>query len=163
MTLGVTVHAADLVAGLRFRNRFARTARRSLTALLIADLNGEPTPRMRREFTSVLRRCVPPTALTVRRGGSGFAVLLTDVDTPEAAYEVTGRLAAELGPVMVGGHLVTLAAALGVAVADPGTLPLGALAHRAELAMSRAKSLGPDTRWAIWQDPPGSAELGRAA
>ncbi|HWS37705.1 MAG TPA: diguanylate cyclase [Actinoplanes sp.] len=157
------MRAADLVAGLRFRNRFKRTSGRSPTALLVADLNGDDSVRLRREFRSVLRRCAPPSAVTVRRGTSGFTVLLTDFDTPEAAYEVTGRLAAALGPIMIDGRLVTLAAALGVAVAAPGTLTLDELAHRAELAMSKAKSLGPDTRWAIWQDPPGNAELGRAA
>ncbi|HWS33601.1 MAG TPA: diguanylate cyclase, partial [Actinoplanes sp.] len=73
-------------------------------------------------------------------------------DQPGEAYDVAERLSAALGPVDVDGHQVVLAASIGVAVAEPGELTHDEIVHRADLAMYRAKSLGPETQWAIWQE-----------
>ncbi|GAA1646971.1 diguanylate cyclase domain-containing protein [Actinoplanes couchii] len=146
------------------RTRFTRSARRSPTAIVVVDLNGDVDARLRAAFTQVLRRCAPPSSHQVRLSASGFALLLPEINTPDAAYEVAGRLAASLGPILLDGRLVTLAAAIGVAATPPAGLSHDALLDRATRAMQKAKSQGPDTRWAIWQDaPPAPSETGRAA
>lgn len=141
-------------------DRLRHVSQRSLstgrrTAMLVIGVHGVPETgdaRILPEFTAVLRRCVPRTALPAHLGGAEFAVALPEINFPEEAYEVAGRLAAALGPIVADGHLVTLAAAIGVAVAEPAELTHDELVHRATLAMHRAKALGPDTRWAVWQE-----------
>ncbi|SDS31359.1 GGDEF domain-containing protein [Actinoplanes derwentensis] len=163
MRLICLLRRTDRLTRLAIRARFERHSHRALarglargrrTAVLVIDLNGDVDDRLLVEFASVLRRCLPPGALPARLDGAGFAVLLPEINTPEAAYEVSGRLAAELGPILIDGRLVTLAAAIGVTVSGPAARTHDELMHRAELAMHKAKSLGPDTRWAIWQDSP---------
>jgi GGDEF domain-containing protein len=102
-------------------------------------------------FARLLRGCVPPTGLPVRLDDARFAVVLPDLAFGEQAYEVAGRIAAVLGPIVAGGRLVTLAAAVGVAVAAPGELTHDEIRRRATAAMLRAKQHGPETRWAAWQ------------
>jgi len=104
------------------------------------------------EFAEVLRRCVPSPGLPCRLGGDEFAVVLPDLDHPSQAYEVAGRIAAEMGPVVVDGKLIAMAASIGVAVSAPGELTHDEIVHRADLAMYRAKKFAPQTRWATWQE-----------
>ena len=156
----------DGLTGLANRSMFRETSYRSLsrgrTAVLVIDMNGfkkindtlghRVGDRVLAEFAGVLRRSMPPSALPARLGGDEFAVVLPEINNPEEAYEAAGRLAAALGPVVVDGHLVTLAASIGVAVTEPGALTHDEIVHRADLAMYKAKTLGPATRWAIWQE-----------
>ncbi|MEV0900274.1 GGDEF domain-containing protein [Actinoplanes sp. NPDC049802] len=157
----------DGLTGLANRTMFRQTSYRALArgrrmSILVIDMNGfkeindtlghKSGDRVLVEFAEVLRRCVAPPNLPVRLGGDEFAVVLPDVARPEDAYEVAGRIAAALGPIVVDGRLITLAASIGVAVTEPGRLTHDEIVHRADLAMYRAKSLGPDTRWAIWQE-----------
>ncbi len=169
---------ADGLTGLAGRARFREVsggllARGHRTAILSVDVNDfhkineafghRAGDRVLIEFAGVLSTCVPRQALAARVGDDEFAVVLTGIDTPEQAYEVAGRLAAALGPVLIDGRLVPLGAGIGVAVSGPGELTLDELTHRAGLAMRKAKSLGPDTRWAIWQHPPDETALPTAA
>ncbi|WP_433789939.1 diguanylate cyclase domain-containing protein [Actinoplanes sp. CA-252034] len=157
----------DGLTGLANRSMFRKVsyqtlARRRRMAVLVIDMNGfkavndtlghKAGDRVLAEFASVLRRCVPEPGLPVRLGGDEFAVVLPEIKDAEQAYEVAGRIAAALGPIMVEGRLITLAASIGVAVSAPGELTHDEIVHRADLAMYRAKSLGPETRWAIWQE-----------
>jgi diguanylate cyclase (GGDEF)-like protein len=157
----------DGLTGLANRSLFRRTSYRALgrgrrTAVLVIDMNGfkeindtlghKAGDQVLVEFAEVLRRSVPRPGLPARLGGDEFAVVLPGIERPEEAYEVAGRLAGALGPVAVDGRLVTLAASIGVAVAEPGELSHDEIVHRADLAMYRAKSMGPDTRWAIWTE-----------
>ena len=137
----------------RFRTASTASLTRGTTAVLVIDMNGvEAGDPVLVEFAEVLRRCVPATGLACRLGGDEFAVVLSDLPSPRHAYEVAGRIAAELGPVAVGGKLITLAASIGVAVSAAGELSHDELVHRAGLARDKAKDLGPETRWAVWRE-----------
>jgi diguanylate cyclase (GGDEF)-like protein len=157
----------DGLTGLANRTMFRKVSYRNLArgrrmSVLVIDMNGfkqindtlghKVGDRVLVEFATVLRQCVPAPGLPARLGGDEFAVVLPEISSAEQAYEVAGRIAAALGPVMVDGRLVTLAASIGVAVTGPGELTHDEIVHRADLAMYRAKSLGPETRWAIWQE-----------
>jgi diguanylate cyclase (GGDEF)-like protein len=157
----------DPLTGLANRARFRATSYRNLArgnnaAILVIDMNSfkeindtlghKSGDLVLVEFAEVLRRCVPPSGLPCRLGGDEFAVLLSNLASPQDAYEVAGRIAAALGPVAVDGRLITLAASIGVAVSAPGELTHDELVHRADLAMYKAKGLGPETRWAVWQE-----------
>ncbi|WP_246637064.1 GGDEF domain-containing protein [Actinoplanes hulinensis] len=165
----------DGLTGLGNRGMFRQAsdrARDRRMGVLLIDMNGfteindthghASGDRVLVAFAEVLRRCVQRPNLPFRLGGDEFAVVLPDVARPEDAYEVAGRIAAALGTIAVDGRLVTLAASIGVAVTEPGELTHDEIVHRAGLAMRKAKSLGPDTRWAIWQEPLAS-ELPTAA
>ncbi|WP_231953856.1 GGDEF domain-containing protein [Actinoplanes derwentensis] len=169
----------DGLTGLANRTVFRRTSSRALArgrrmAVLVIDMNGfkeindtlghKAGDQVLVEFAAVLRRCVPPPGLPVRLGGDEFAVVLPGIREPEEAYEVAERLASALGTVDIDGCQVTLAASIGVTVAEPAELTHDEIVHRADLAMYRAKSLGPETNWAIWQEylEP-STDLGLAA
>ncbi|AEV83721.1 putative signaling protein [Actinoplanes sp. SE50] len=163
----------DALTGLANRDRFDAVSHRSLlhaartgtwSAVLVIDMNGfaeiaetlgrAPADQVLTGFAEVLRQSVPAPGLPARLGGDRFAVLLTDLAFPGQAYEAAGRIAAAMGTVAVAGRLVPLAAGIGVAVSAPGELTHDELVHRADAAMRRAKALGPDTRWAVWQDSP---------
>jgi diguanylate cyclase (GGDEF)-like protein len=162
--------ATDGLTGLAGRGRFRVDSNRALargarngrhSAVLMLGLNGfrevndalghEMGDLVLIEFAKVLRGCLPETGRPARLGGDEFAVVLPDLGSPEQAYEVAGRLAATLAPVLVDGHLITLAAGIGVAVSGPGELTHDELVRRAGRAMYQAKRLGPQTRWARWQ------------
>jgi diguanylate cyclase (GGDEF)-like protein len=170
--LAIAMARTDRLTGLANRSRFRSTSNRNLartartgrcSAVLVIDMNGfkevndtlghQSGDLVLVEFAEVLRRCVPASGLACRMGGDEFSVLLTDLDYPEQAYEVAGRIAAAMGPVAIGNKLIVLAASIGVAVSAPGELTHDEILHRAGLAMRRAKALGPETRWAIWQEP----------
>ncbi|WP_433306977.1 diguanylate cyclase domain-containing protein [Actinoplanes sp. CA-030573] len=161
----------DHLTGLANRSRFRATDARSLaraartgrhSAVLVIDMNGfkeindtlghKAGDLVLIEFAALLRRCVPGPGLPCRLGGDEFAVVLPDLDDPGRAYEVAGRIAAELAPVVVAGRLVEMAASIGVAVSGPGELTHDEIVHRADLAMYRAKKHAPQTRWAAWQE-----------
>ncbi|WP_239102485.1 GGDEF domain-containing protein [Actinoplanes siamensis] len=161
----------DGLTGLANRARFRATSHRNLArnartglycAVLVIDMNRfkEVNDTLGHnsgdlvlvEFAQVLRRCVPAPGLPCRMGGDEFSVVLTDLEYPEQAYDVAGRIAAAMGPVAVDNQLVPLAASIGVAVSAPGELTHDEIVHRADLAMYRAKALGPQTRWAVWQE-----------
>ena len=162
----------DGLTGLAGRARFHEGSQRALahgaragrhTAVLVVDLNDfhgvndtlghRSGDRVLVAVAEALRRSVPPGALPCRLGGDEFAVVVGDLGFAEQAYDVAGRIVAALAPVVIDGRLVPLAASIGVAVSAPGELTHDRLAHRAGLAMLRAKRLGPRTRWAVWQEP----------
>ncbi|MBL7259805.1 GGDEF domain-containing protein [Paractinoplanes lichenicola] len=161
----------DGLTGLANRARFRETSHRALargertgrlSAVLVIDLNGfkevndtlghKSGDLVLVEFAKALRASVPPWGLACRLGGDEFAVVLPDLDFPEQAYDVAGALASALAPVIVDGRLTPLAASIGIAVSAPGELTHDVIVHRADLAMYRAKRLGPQTRWAVWQE-----------
>jgi diguanylate cyclase (GGDEF)-like protein len=163
----VTDHLTGLANRSRFRATDTRTLARAArsgrhSAVLVIDMNGfkevndtlghKAGDLVLVEFAELLRRCVPSPGLPCRLGGDEFAVILPDLDDAEKAYEVAGRIAAELAPVVIDGKLIEMAASIGVAVSAPGELTHDEIVHRADLAMYRAKKFAPQTRWAAWQE-----------
>ena len=127
--------------------RAARTGRYS--AVLMIDLNGsDPAGAV----AEMLRRAVTSPGRPARLGAARFAMVLPGLGSPEQAYEVAGRFAASVAPVIVNGRLVTIAASIGVAVSGPGELTHGELVHRAVVAMRKAGEFAPETRWAAWRE-----------
>jgi diguanylate cyclase (GGDEF)-like protein len=176
----------DGLTGLANRARFRATSHRALargartgrySAVLVMDMNGfkqvndtlghQLGDLVLVEFARMLRLSVGSPGLPARLGGDEFAVALPDLDSPEQAYEVAGRIAASLAPVIVAGKLIVMAASIGVAVSAPGELTHDALVHRADLAMYRAKEYAPETRWTAWRESyenePGTGRLAAAA
>ncbi|MFI5897138.1 diguanylate cyclase domain-containing protein [Actinoplanes sp. NPDC051513] len=161
----------DHLTGLPNRNLFRATDTRSLaraartgrySAVLVIDMNGfkevndtlghKSGDLVLVEFAELLRRCVPAPGLPCRLGGDEFAVVLPDLGNPGQAYEVAGRIAAEVSPVVIAGKIIAMAASVGVAVSAPGELTHDEIVHRADQAMYRAKRSAPHTRWAAWQE-----------
>ena len=161
----------DGMTGLANRARFRATSNRALargvrtgrySAVLVIDMNGfkqvndtlghKSGDLVLVEFAHMLRRAVPAPGLPARLGGDEFAVALSDLVSPEEAYEVAGRIAAAVAPVIVDGKLINMAASIGVAVSGPGELTHDVLVHRADLAMYKAKQFAPETRWAAWRE-----------
>ncbi|GAA0519678.1 hypothetical protein Ade02nite_80850 [Paractinoplanes deccanensis] len=144
----------------RALERDARTGKHS--AVMVIDLNGfkgindtlghKSGDLVLVEFAKVLEECVPDWGLPCRLGGDEFSVVLPGLDFPEQAYDVAGRIASALAPVVIDGKLIPLAASIGIAVSAPGELTHDVIVHRADLAMYRAKAQGPQTRWAVWQE-----------
>jgi diguanylate cyclase (GGDEF)-like protein len=161
----------DGLTGLANRARFRETSQRALardartgrySAVLVIDMNGFKQVNdtlghklgdlVLVEFAKLLRVSVGSPGLPARLGGDEFAVALPDLVSPEQAYEVAGRLAASMAPVIVDGKLIMMAASIGVAVSAPGELTHDALVHRADLAMYKAKQFAPETRWTAWRE-----------
>jgi GGDEF domain-containing protein len=132
-----------------FRETLRRAVTRGTTGMLMIDLNGfEPAD----EFARLLRREVGSPGLTARLGDGRFAVVLPGIGSPEPAYEVAGRLAASVAPVIVAGRLVPMTVSIGVSVSGPGELSPGELIRRASVAMEKAREFAPQTRWAAWRE-----------
>ncbi|MEV4278527.1 diguanylate cyclase domain-containing protein [Actinoplanes xinjiangensis] len=90
--------------------------------------------------SSLLRRCVPSTALVGRLGGDEFAVLLCSVASAGQAVAVANRILEEMDtPVIVENKLLTARASIGIAVTGPGSADVAELLHHADLAMYTAK------------------------
>jgi diguanylate cyclase (GGDEF)-like protein len=161
----------DTLTGLPNRHRFRASSHRSLargarsgrySAILVIDMNGfkEVNDTLGHKsgdlvlvaFAELLRRCVPAGGLPARLGGDEFAVVLPDLSGPEQAYDVAGRIAGEVHPVVIDGKLIMMAASIGVAVSAPGELTHDEIVHRADTAMYQAKKLAPQTRWTPWRE-----------
>ena len=90
-----------------------------------------------------LRAHMRTTDTLARLGGDEFAVLCDDIAGPADAVEIAERLAgAVTQPFDVQGAPVTIAASIGIAMANATTGSLADLLQRADTAMYQAKSTG---------------------
>jgi diguanylate cyclase (GGDEF)-like protein/PAS domain S-box-containing protein len=149
----------DLLTGLDNRRAFlstleqaierSRVTARSLAVLYI-DLDGfkqindrlghEVGDGVLRGVAEQLRRSVLGGDVIGRLGGDEFAAVLRDVGSTEQAEAVVRRILRTFGePLEVGGHLLRVAASVGIAIAGEEELTGEQLLHQADLAMYAAK------------------------
>ena len=92
------------------------------------------------EAAARIAACVRPNDLVARLGGDEFTVVLTGVETSEAAREVGERvLTAFQAPFVVYGHEVFVTPSIGVACANGSAADL---LRRADVALYQAKAAG---------------------
>jgi diguanylate cyclase (GGDEF)-like protein len=90
-----------------------------------------------------LQACLRPGDALARVGGDEFAVLLCDVESPEAATGVAERLLRETkGPFVLGAEDVFSPISIGIALSAPTYSRAEDLLRDADTAMHRAKSEG---------------------
>jgi EAL domain-containing protein (putative c-di-GMP-specific phosphodiesterase class I) len=78
-----------------------------------------------------------------RLGGDEFTILLEDIETPEGASDVAGRVQAAVSqPFTLGGHEVFTTASIGIALGRAGYDIAEDILRDADTAMYRAKVLG---------------------
>jgi diguanylate cyclase (GGDEF)-like protein/PAS domain S-box-containing protein len=108
-----------------------------------------------------LQGVVRSTDTVARLGGDEFAVLVDDATggLPQAA-DLARRLLQAIGdPIDLGGHRVTVAASIGIVVAEPEATPLS-LFRDADIAMYRAKAAG-RAQWVVFEPEMRTAALER--
>jgi diguanylate cyclase (GGDEF)-like protein len=97
-----------------------------------------------------LSRCVRPGDTVARLGGDEFTVLLEGVRGTDDATRLADRILAHLRtPISVGGHTVSVAASIGIALNSSAHGRPDDLLRDADVALYRAKEAGKD-RYAVF-------------
>lgn len=147
----------------RLDEAVARSRRRSeLLALILIDLDDFKAVNDRlghdggdevlRELAARLRRAGRASDVIARLGGDEFAVLADGLRGPLDADRIVARLVeAVRGPVRCAGQEVHPTASAGVALFPPDAGDGAELLRHADLALYRAKELGPG-RWRFYDD-----------
>ena len=90
-----------------------------------------------------LRAAVRKTDAVARLGGDEFAVLLTDVEHPDTAGALAGKLVDRIGqPYMLSGRRIEVGVSIGVSVYPRDGTTVDTLLSRADAAMYAAKARG---------------------
>lgn len=102
------------------------------------DIGDELLVNVGRQITGCLR----PDDLAARLGGDEFAVLLESLTGPSEAKELASKILEALNePVRLGGHTLSAAASIGVAMGAPGA-EVSEILKGADVAMYEAKAAG---------------------
>ncbi|HEY0818345.1 MAG TPA: diguanylate cyclase, partial [Rhizobacter sp.] len=90
-----------------------------------------------------LQKTLRPSDLLARLGGDEFAVVLPEVKDDAAARTVARKIVAALGETFeIEGKRLSIGASVGLALARPAEDSVQSLAHRADVALYRAKRAG---------------------
>ena len=93
-----------------------------------------------------IRSALGRSDVVARLGGDKFCVIQTGQPQPQSAAALAGRLVDLIGrSYLLEGHLIDLAANVGVVLFPAGATDCGQLLNNADLALRRAKSDGPGT------------------
>ncbi|MDH5711774.1 MAG: GGDEF domain-containing protein, partial [Gammaproteobacteria bacterium] len=95
------------------------------------------------ETAQRLKLAVRSTDMVFRIGGDEFALLLSDVNTPEAVTQFTEKLLIKIAePIEIGEHIHSVSASIGIACYPESASNAKLLIELADSAMYRAKSRG---------------------
>ncbi|HWI43247.1 MAG TPA: EAL domain-containing protein [Nocardioides sp.] len=113
---------------------------------LVNDSYGHPVgDELLVHVGSLLRRHVRPGDTCARLGGDEFAILMEDIDDPQDAVVVAGRILADLGVrTVIEGHEMVVTASIGIATTDHAE-SREAMVAAADQAMYAAKAAGKNT------------------
>lgn len=96
-----------------------------------------------KEIASRLQHCVREPDVVARLSGDEFAILLEDVEVPDAVTHVAERIMQALCmPLRIAGRELEPSASMGIACGDAGYRSADALLRDADIALYRAKELG---------------------
>ncbi|WP_221090231.1 putative bifunctional diguanylate cyclase/phosphodiesterase [Deinococcus aquaedulcis] len=96
-----------------------------------------------REVAARLQACVRPSDTVARLGGDEFVAVVSDLESPQDAARVAGRLQAALAPpVVLGGTPLSVRSSLGIALHPPDSAVPDDLLRQADMAMYQAKREG---------------------
>lgn len=114
---------------------------------LVNDTLGHETgDHVLREVTKRLMACVRDGDTVSREGGDEFIVVLSDLDKPESAQMVAGKIMTELAkPIEVSGHELTVTASIGISHFPNDATDVQQLLKHADSAMYQAKDAGRNT------------------
>ncbi|HEX3453357.1 MAG TPA: EAL domain-containing protein [Gaiellaceae bacterium] len=142
-----------------FRDRVDRELRRAEAAqptltVLFLDLDGfkevndslghASGDKLLVQVAERLRACVRPEDIVARLGGDEFAVLLADESSEGAGAAVAERITRALRtPFRLGGREIEVGASIGISATDQDVEDADHLLRNADLAMYRAKAMGP--------------------
>jgi diguanylate cyclase (GGDEF)-like protein/PAS domain S-box-containing protein len=152
----------DLLTGLPNRHLFVdrlgqalrRTRRQNHNvAVLFTDLDGfkvvndslghETGDRLLVAVAQRLQGCLRPADTLARFGGDEFVVLIEDVEHPDEAVRVAGRIVDELrSPFLLEGRELFAGVSVGIALGHARTKDVEDLLRNADTAMYRAKDEG---------------------
>lgn len=144
-----------------FHDRLERTLVQSLRykrifAILFLDLDGfkaindtyghEMGDRVLKEVGKRLQNAVRLADTVSRMGGDEFTILLIQLNAPEEAAIVVGRILEALAPpLLINGNTITIGASIGISVFPRDGLEPEQLLQRADNAMYAAKAAGKNT------------------
>lgn len=140
--------------GARLDESLAQAARRGRRgALLFIDLDrfklvndslGHPAgDDLLRQVAGRIGACLRTGDQLFRMGGDEFTVIVGEVDTPDDAAWVAGRIVGAVArPLEVHGHPVEVGASIGIALFPADGDSVAALLKHADVAMYRAKEAG---------------------
>jgi diguanylate cyclase (GGDEF)-like protein/PAS domain S-box-containing protein len=98
------------------------------------------------ELAQRLRSCVRETDTVARHGGDEFTIILPDLNEPEDAAQVAGKILERISePVLAGGTSIEISASIGIAVYPHDGNDIETLLRNADDAMYRAKQAGRNT------------------
>lgn len=100
-----------------------------------------------------LEQAIRPSDTLCRFGGDEFVLLLPDLDSPQQAEEIAGRLLEALAlPYRIERHELYLSASIGIALNDKQLLQPEELLQQADMAMYKAKQQGRNALQTFTQD-----------
>lgn len=154
---------------LLFRDRFemaVSTARRNREqfALMLIDLDGfkeindslghDAGDQVLTGVAKTLRDCTRQTDTIARFGGDEFVLLLGEIEIPEDAVRIAGKIIATLSrPMDLGGEIRQITASVGISIYPDDGHELAPLLNCADQAMYRAKD-GGGSRYAFHSAQP---------